>query len=77
MQSDTFFSAAIVTALVAVGAVAATTLGAPAGHAALHRQAAAGAPVHLTLPTVIVVGRRDTTVAVEAEAETPRSTRVQ
>ena len=76
MQSDTFFSATIVTALVAVGAVAVTTLASPAGPAVFpQRQPAATAPVHVTLPTVIVVGKRDTTVAVGAEA--PRPTRVQ
>jgi hypothetical protein len=75
MQSDTFFSAAIVTAMIAVGAAAATTLGAPAASVALQRQMAAARPAAVTLPTVLVTGRRDTRVA--TEQTTPPSTQVQ
>jgi hypothetical protein len=70
MRSDTFFSTALVTALVAVGAAAATTLGAPAGRAAAERQAAVAAarPASVTMPTVLVVGKRPTQVAAEGTA---------
>ena len=72
MQSDTFFSATIVTALAAVGAAALATVGAPAGKAALQRQVAHAPMPAVTLPTILVVGKRDTRVAAGDAAAQPR-----
>ena len=68
MRNDTVFSTTLVLALAVVGAAAAGTLGAPAGHAALQRQVAVAPPVAVTLPTVIVTGKRETRVAVDTAA---------
>ena len=72
MQSDTFFSATIVTVLAAVGAAAVMTVGAPAGRAAVQRQHVARAPAaEARLPAVLVIGKRETRVAAGDAAASP------
>ena len=73
MQRDTFFIAPIAAALFGVVAAAIVTLSSPVVVAQQPRTAAAtAAPIAVTLPTVVITGKRETRVAAGEPTSTNR-----